>query len=78
MANTSAPFKRDIVDELFRRGDELSKAAGSEILRLRQAMKSVWGIYYSDEFTDKDMRFRAIASKMHETLNDNPNYPNLY
>jgi hypothetical protein len=38
----------------------------------------VWGIYYSDEFTDKDMRFRAIASKMHETLNDNPNYPNLY
>jgi len=78
MTNTSASFKRDIVDELFRRNDELSKAAGSEILRLRQAMKSVWGAYYSNEFTDNDMRFRAIARKMHETLYENPNYPNFY
>ena len=78
MANTSASFKRDIVDELFRRNDELSKAAGSEILRLRQAMKSVWGTYYSNEFTDNDVRFRVIARKMHEALYENPNYPNFY
>jgi len=74
----SQPFKHDIVDDLFRRGDELSQAAGSEILRLRQAMKSVWGIYYSSEFTNDDVRFRAIVRKMHETLSANPNYPNFY
>lgn len=79
MGMTSVPsFKHDIVHDLFRRGDELSQAAGSEILRLRQAMKSVWGIYYSSEYETDDLRFRAIVRKMHETLSDNPNYPNYY
>ena len=73
-----ATFKRDIVDELFHRNDELSCAAGSEILRLRQAMRTVWGIYYSNEFADDNFRFRAMIQVMHETLNHNPNYPNFY
>jgi hypothetical protein len=72
-------FKRDIVYELFNRGDELSQAAGSEILRLRQTMRSCWGIYYSkEEYASDDLRFRAIFRKMHETLSVNPNYPNYY
>lgn len=76
---TSAPsFKHDIVDDLFDRGDELSRAAGSEILRLRQAMQSAWGIYYSNDFSSDDVRFRAIVMRMHETMSVNPNYPNYY
>jgi hypothetical protein len=74
----SASFKRDIVDELFRRNDELSCAAGSEILRLRQAMRTVWGIYYSNQFSNDDTRMRAMLQVMNETLKDNPNYPNFY
>jgi hypothetical protein len=73
-----ASFKRDIVDELFRRNDELSCAAGSEILRLRQAMQTVWGIYYSNDFANDDTRMRAMIQVMNETLKHNPNYPNFY
>lgn len=71
-------MQRDIVHDLFNRGDELSKAAGSEILRLRQIMRTIWGIYYSNEYVDDDVRFRAIVRKMHETMEKNPNYPNYY
>ena len=71
-------FKHDIVDDLFRRNDELSRAAGSEILRLRQTMRSVWGIWYSNEYPDDDSRMRAIQRKLNETLDSNPNYPTLY
>lgn len=71
-------MQRDIVDDLFNRGDELSKASASEILRLRQIMRSVWGIYFSNEYDNDDVRFRAIVRKMHETMEKNPNYPNYY
>jgi predicted metallopeptidase len=73
-----ASFKRDIVDELFRRSDQLSCAAGSEILRLRQAMQTVWGIYYSNDFANDDARMWAMLQVMNETLKHNPNYPNFY
>lgn len=71
-------FKHNIVDDLFRRNDELSHAAASEILRLRQIMRSVWGIYYSNDYANDEVRFRAIVRKMHETMEKNPNYPNYY
>ena len=75
---TAKPFKHDIVDDLFDRGDELSRAAGSEILRLRQLMQSIWGIYYSKEYKDDETRFRKMVYRLNEGLSENPNYPNYY
>lgn len=72
------PIKQDIVYNLFYRGDELSRAAGSEILRLRQLMQSVWGIYYSNEYKDDETRFRKMIYRLNEGLSENPNYPNYY
>lgn len=71
-------MQRDIVDDLFNRGDELSCAAASEMLRLRQIMRSVCGIYFSNEYDNDDVRFGAIVRKMHEIMEKNPNYPNYY
>ena len=74
----SRPIKQDIVHNLFERGDELSQAAGSEILRLRQLMQSIWGIYYSNEYKDDETRFRKMIYRLNEGLSENPNYPNYY
>ena len=73
------PFKRDIVDDLFRRNDDLSKAAGSEILRLRQTVAKAISAYYADEPADESVRmFRVIQILNTLFVESNPNYPNFY
>lgn len=73
------PFKHDIVDDLFRRNDDLSKAAGSEILRLRQTVAKAISAYYADEPADESVRmFRVIQILNTVFAESNPNYPNFY
>ena len=73
------PFKHDIVDDLFRRNDDLSKAAGSEILRLRQTVAKAISAYYADEPADESVRmFRVIQILNTLFAVSNPNYPNFY
>ena len=73
------PFKHDIVDDLFRRNDDLSKAAGSEILRLRQTVAKAISAYYADEPADESVRmFRVIQILNTLLAESNPNYPNFY
>ena len=75
----SQPFKHDIVDDLFRRNDDLSKAAGSEILRLRQTVAKAISAYYADEPADESVRmFRVIQILNTLFAESNPNYPNFY
>ena len=73
------PFKHDIMDDLFRRNDDLSKAAGSEILRLRQTVVRAISAYYADEPADESARmFRVIQILNTLFVESNPNYPNFY
>ena len=71
-------FSHDIVDDLLHRNDELSRAAGSEILRLRQTVTRAIGVYYNDEGDESVKMFKVIQILNTLFTETNPNYPNYY
>lgn len=71
-------FSHDIVDDLFHRNDELSRAAGSEILRLRQTVTRAIGVYYNNEGDESVKMFKVIQILNTLFTETNPNYPNYY
>lgn len=71
-------FKHDIVDDLFHRNDELSRAAGSEILRLRQTVSRAISVYYNTEGDEAVKAFKTIQVLNTLFTESNPNYPNFY
>jgi len=66
------------VDDLFHRNDELSRAAGSEILRLRQTVTRAIGVYYNNEGDESVKMFKVIQILNTLFTETNPNYPNYY
>ena len=71
-------IKKDIVAELFAKGDDVSSAAASEILRLRQIIRKSMAIYYSSDISKEEERYQKIFRTMYESFSVNPNYPDFY